>query len=186
MMPGAKKRKADFTDVVMYVAIATKHARLITLLITLALTGGLIFYIFSRPVYYSKSVITYTAIGTGNASSVRNASLTIQLDNPKRVTTLQQDFERKATQALRAVPGARIQFNGAMGDRFQITLVGDNTDVGGLLDALDPARFAVRAQRRLQQVRCRVIAADARSSRADVGKRPPAARPAPPARRPSP
>ncbi len=65
MTPGEKKRKTDFTDVVMYIAIATKHARLIVLLITLALTGGLIFYIFSRPVYFSKSVIRYTPIGTG-------------------------------------------------------------------------------------------------------------------------
>ncbi len=65
MIPGTKKRKADFTDMVMYVAIATKHSRLIVLLFTLALAGGLIFYIFSRPVYYSKSIIRYTAIGTG-------------------------------------------------------------------------------------------------------------------------
>ena len=65
MTPGEKKRKTDFTDVVMYIAIATKHARLIVLLITLALAGGLIFYIFSRPVYFSKSVIRFTPIGTG-------------------------------------------------------------------------------------------------------------------------
>ena len=65
MIPGTQKRKADFTDVVMYIAIATKHARLIVLLITLALAGGLIFYIFSRPVYFSKSIISYTPIGTG-------------------------------------------------------------------------------------------------------------------------
>lgn len=48
----------------MYVAIASKHLRTIILLITLALAAGLIFYIFSRPVYYSKSTILYTAIGT--------------------------------------------------------------------------------------------------------------------------
>jgi capsular exopolysaccharide synthesis family protein len=64
MIPGEKKRKADFTDVVMYVAIATKHARTIVLLFTLALTAGLIFYIFSRPVYSSKSLIQFTAIGS--------------------------------------------------------------------------------------------------------------------------
>ncbi|MEQ2007773.1 MAG: polysaccharide biosynthesis tyrosine autokinase [Limisphaerales bacterium] len=68
MTPGEKKRKTDFTDVVMYIAIATKHARLIVLLITLALAGGLIFYIFSRPVYFSKSIIRYTPIGTGITS----------------------------------------------------------------------------------------------------------------------
>ena len=64
MIPGAKKRRADFTDVVMYVAIASKHLRLIILLITLALAAGLLFYIFSRPVYFSKSIIRYQAIGT--------------------------------------------------------------------------------------------------------------------------
>ncbi|HTQ99052.1 MAG TPA: efflux RND transporter permease subunit, partial [Candidatus Acidoferrum sp.] len=82
----------------------------------------------------------YTAIGTGSAGggpggggaqagAVRSGTLTIQLNNPKGVTTLQQDFERKATEALRSIPGARIQFNGSNGDRFQITLVGDNTDL---------------------------------------------------------
>lgn len=65
MIPGEKKRRADFTDVVMYVAIAAKYARTIILLFTLSLAGGLLFYIFSRPVYFSKSVIRYTAIGTG-------------------------------------------------------------------------------------------------------------------------
>ena len=64
MLAGAKKRKADFTDVVMYVAIASKHLRTIILLITLSLSAGLLFYIFSRPVYTSKSIIKFTAIGT--------------------------------------------------------------------------------------------------------------------------
>lgn len=64
MLPGAKKRKADFTDVVMYVAIASKHLRTIILLVTLSLTAGLLFYIFSRPVYSSKSVVQFSAIGS--------------------------------------------------------------------------------------------------------------------------
>jgi capsular exopolysaccharide synthesis family protein len=64
MLAGAKKRKADFTDVVMYVAIATKHLRTIILLILFALTAGLLYYIFSRPVYASKSFIKFAAIGT--------------------------------------------------------------------------------------------------------------------------
>lgn len=66
MLAGAKKRKADFTDVVMYIAIASKHLRTIILLITLSLTAGLIFYMFSRPVYSSRSTIKFTAIGTPN------------------------------------------------------------------------------------------------------------------------
>lgn len=48
----------------MYVAIGSKHLRTIILLITVSLAAGLLFYIFSRPVYYSKSVIRYTAVGT--------------------------------------------------------------------------------------------------------------------------
>lgn len=72
MIPGEKKRRADFTDVVMYVAIAAKYARTIVLLFTMALAGGLLFYIFSRPVYYSKSVISYTSIGTGPALQQEN------------------------------------------------------------------------------------------------------------------
>lgn len=64
MLAGAKKRKADFTDVVMYVAIASKHLRTIILLVLLSLSAGLLFYIFSRPVYASKSFIKFTAIGT--------------------------------------------------------------------------------------------------------------------------
>jgi capsular exopolysaccharide synthesis family protein len=64
MLPGSKKRKADFTDVVMYVAIASKHLRTIILLITLSLTAGLLFYIFSRPVYSSKSTVLFSAIGS--------------------------------------------------------------------------------------------------------------------------
>src|SRR5690606_12464753 len=44
----------------------------------------------------------YTAI-----SSVRNATLTIQLDNPDGINGLQQEFERKATDALLAIPGAK-------------------------------------------------------------------------------
>ena len=50
----------------MYVAIASKYLRTIILLVTLSLTAGLIFYIFSRPVYSSKSIIQFTAIGTPN------------------------------------------------------------------------------------------------------------------------
>ncbi|MEN9574662.1 MAG: hypothetical protein RL514_2517 [Verrucomicrobiota bacterium] len=48
----------------MYVAIASKYLRTIILLVTLSLTAGLIFYIFSRPVYSSKSIIQFTSVKT--------------------------------------------------------------------------------------------------------------------------
>lgn len=70
----------------------------------------------------------YTAVGGGNSGSVRNASLTIQLDNPDEIATMQQDFERAATEAVRVIAGAKVQFQGAGGDRFQLTLVGSNAE----------------------------------------------------------
>jgi len=81
----------------------------------------------------------YTAIGNGgsgdgfggggSAAAVRSGTLTIQLNNPDGINGLQQEFERKATDALRGIAGARLQFNGAGGDRFQLTLVGDSPEL---------------------------------------------------------
>jgi multidrug efflux pump subunit AcrB len=57
---------------------------------------------------------------------VRSGSLVIQLDNPDGTRGAQQLFERKATQVLRDIPGARFQFSsGGGGSRLQITLAGD-------------------------------------------------------------
>ena len=53
----------------MYVAIASKYLRTIILLVTLSLSAGLIFYIFSRPVFSSKSIIKFTAIATPGPSA---------------------------------------------------------------------------------------------------------------------
>jgi multidrug efflux pump subunit AcrB len=77
----------------------------------------------------------YTAIGTqggggrgpggggGSAGTVRRGTLTIQL------TGAQQAFERKATELLRDIPGARLQFQGGGGgSSLQITLVGDDSN----------------------------------------------------------
>ncbi len=81
----------------------------------------------------------YTAIGNGGASdpfggggtaaAVRQATLTIQLDNPSGTTGAQQLYERAATEALRGIPGAKLNFGGGGGgDRLELTLVSDNAD----------------------------------------------------------
>ncbi len=80
----------------------------------------------------------YTAIGNGSsgdafggggsAAAVRSATLTIQLDNPSGTTGAQQLFEAKATEALRSIAGARLNFGGAGGDRLELTLVSDNSE----------------------------------------------------------
>jgi len=77
----------------------------------------------------------YTAVGGGNSGSVRNSSLTIQLDNPDEIASMQQDFERAATEAVRVIAGAKVQFQGAGGDRFQLTLVGSNAEALNLAAA---------------------------------------------------
>jgi multidrug efflux pump subunit AcrB len=82
----------------------------------------------------------YTAIGTqggggrgpggggGSAGSVRRGTLTIQLSNTDGTRGAQQAFERKATEMLRDVAGARLQFEGGGGDRLQVTLAGDDSN----------------------------------------------------------
>jgi multidrug efflux pump subunit AcrB len=80
----------------------------------------------------------YTTVGTagggsgpsgggGSAGNVRRGSLVIQLDNPDGTRGAQQLFERKATEVLRDIPGARFQFgSGGGGSRLQVTLAGDD------------------------------------------------------------
>jgi multidrug efflux pump subunit AcrB len=64
--------------------------------------------------------------GGGSAGNVRRGSLVIQLDNPDGTRGAQQIFERKATEMLRDIPGARFQFgSGGGGSRLQVTLAGD-------------------------------------------------------------
>jgi multidrug efflux pump subunit AcrB len=64
--------------------------------------------------------------GGGSAGNVRRGSMVIQLDNPTGTRGAQQIFERKATEILRDIPGARFQFGGGGGgSRLQITLAGD-------------------------------------------------------------
>ncbi len=64
--------------------------------------------------------------GGGAPGSVRKGTMTIQIKNVDGTRGAQQAFERKATAALKDIPGARLQFQGSGGDRVQITLAGDN------------------------------------------------------------
>lgn len=57
MIPGAKKPAFTLYDMFMYVAIGTKYARLMALLLCFTLTAGLTYYVFAKPVYYSKAIV---------------------------------------------------------------------------------------------------------------------------------
>ena len=57
MIPGLKARVFSLHDVLMYLAIARKHLRLMALLMCFSLMCGLTFYIFARPVYHAQALI---------------------------------------------------------------------------------------------------------------------------------
>jgi capsular exopolysaccharide synthesis family protein len=53
------KNKSVFkiNDVIMYLAVAVEHMRLMLLIMCLCMVAGLTYYCFARPVYYSRSLI---------------------------------------------------------------------------------------------------------------------------------
>lgn len=53
------KNKSVFkiNDVIMYLAVAVEHVRLMLLILCLSLVAGLAYYCFARPVYYSRTLI---------------------------------------------------------------------------------------------------------------------------------
>lgn len=57
MLPGLKKRVVNFHDVLMYLAIFRKHLRLMALLVCFCWLAGVVFYVYARPVYFSRSLI---------------------------------------------------------------------------------------------------------------------------------
>jgi multidrug efflux pump subunit AcrB len=63
--------------------------------------------------------------GGASAGNVRRGTMVIQLNNPDGTRGAQQIFERKATEMLRDIPGARFQFQGGGGSSLEVTLVGD-------------------------------------------------------------
>ena len=65
--------------------------------------------------------------GGGSAGNVRRASLTIHLENKSGEKSTQQDYERRATELLREVPGARLSFSSMGGGGLEITLTGDDS-----------------------------------------------------------
>ncbi len=57
MLPGLKKRALNFHDLLIYVAIARRHVRLMVLLLCFSWLAGLVYYVYARPVYFSRSLI---------------------------------------------------------------------------------------------------------------------------------
>ena len=59
MLPKTKASVFTESDLIMYLATAVKHLRLMALLVCFALMLGVDYYVYSRSVYYAKSLIRY-------------------------------------------------------------------------------------------------------------------------------
>ncbi len=57
MIPGLKARVFSLHDVLMYLALAQRHLRLMALLVAFSLMCGLTYYIFARPVYHAQAMV---------------------------------------------------------------------------------------------------------------------------------
>ncbi|MDZ4364929.1 efflux RND transporter permease subunit [Brevundimonas sp.] len=75
------------------------------------------------------ATVSFGPGGGGSAGEVRRASMTVNLVGRFERKLNQQEFEREMGQALRVIPGARIQFgaaDGGGGNLMTIALVGDD------------------------------------------------------------
>lgn len=71
MIPGLKARVLSLHDVLMYLALARRHLRLMTLLVTFCLMCGLTYYIFARPVYHAQAMVEVDYLAReGDAESI--------------------------------------------------------------------------------------------------------------------
>jgi len=59
MLPGVKQSPIKVGDLLVYLTLMLKHARLILLLVSLSLLMGLTVYVYSRPVFYTRSLLDF-------------------------------------------------------------------------------------------------------------------------------
>jgi polysaccharide biosynthesis transport protein len=76
MLPGLKKRVVNLHDVIMYVAIARKHLRLMALLLSFCWLSAIVFYVYSRPVYLSRALVK-----TDLVDRIKSAEIAFQEKN---------------------------------------------------------------------------------------------------------
>ena len=150
MIPGLKSRVFSLHDVLMYLAIARKHLRLMALLICFSLMCGLTYYIFARPVYHAIALIHVDDVSRPldadklyNDSRIQNVALQITsphiLERTARALGLDasnRDLERKYLTKIKPIFDVQYfsQFNMAMevwaatpelADHWTETMVGE-------------------------------------------------------------
>ncbi len=103
-VPGLDKRGIDFTDILMYLAIASKHVRLMVLLMCFSLLCGLDYYIYARPVYTSKALIRYQNVPlptpSGKVDAERNDLVILsKLTSPFMISKVEDKLGNPASAA---------------------------------------------------------------------------------------
>jgi len=114
MIPGLKKRTFTFHDLVMYLAVVYVHLRLIILIFCLCMLGGVAYYTYAKPVYYSRSMvrIDYLALPVDSDQTFHDSSrriVVMQLNSSKMVEKtaaqfgLKGDYKKITTKYLKKV-----------------------------------------------------------------------------------
>ncbi len=57
MIPGVKQAPIKMGEIMVYIALVIKHLRLMLLLLSFTVLGGLTAYVYTRPVYYTRTLI---------------------------------------------------------------------------------------------------------------------------------
>lgn len=57
MIPGVKQAPIKMGEIMVYIALVIKHLRLILLLLSFAVLAGLTVYVYTRPVYYTRTLL---------------------------------------------------------------------------------------------------------------------------------
>ena len=86
MIPGVDKRQFTFSSLHGYLVILLKHARLIVLLVLLCLSGGALYWLYAKPVYYVKAMIEVRLLAKASDNNVEYVDEGIYY-------TLQQQFQ---------------------------------------------------------------------------------------------
>jgi succinoglycan biosynthesis transport protein ExoP len=118
MLPGINKRGLNFYDLMLYAALVRKHVRLMLLLICMSLLCGLVVYIYSRPVYYSKALIHVDSLALpldtdkiyhdGNLSAIiaelKGPEVSVRTAAQLGVTANYTDLEEKYIRDIKIAP----------------------------------------------------------------------------------
>ncbi|MEI8340014.1 MAG: polysaccharide biosynthesis tyrosine autokinase [Verrucomicrobiota bacterium] len=114
MIPGLKKRTFTFHDLVMYLALAYVHIRLVALVFCFCMLCGTAYYVYAKPVYYARALVRvdYLALPVDSDQNFHDSSMWIiitQLSSQKMIEStaarlgIKGDYKKIVTKYLKRV-----------------------------------------------------------------------------------